>query len=80
MKAPETQKAPTDKVKKTASGAKIRLELVRSVNGTPRWMRTIVRTLALRKMRDVVVVGDNPAIRGMVAKVPHLIDLQEVKG
>ena len=58
---------------------KIQLELVRSVNGTPRWMRTIVRTLALRKMRDKAVVTDNPAIRGMVAKVPHLVSITEVK-
>lgn len=58
---------------------KVQLELVRSVIGTPRWMRTIVRTLALRKMRDKVVVTDNGAIRGMVAKVPHLVAITEVK-
>ncbi len=58
---------------------KVQLELVRSVIGTPEWMRVIVRTLALRKMRDKVVVGDNPSIRGMVAKVPHLVSLTEVK-
>jgi len=58
---------------------KVQLELVRSVIGTPQWMRTIVRTLALRKMRDKVVVGDTPSIRGMVAKVPHLVSLTEVK-
>lgn len=58
---------------------KIQLELVRSVIGTPRWMRTIVRTLALRKTRDKVVVTDTNSIRGMVAKVPHLVAITEVK-
>ena len=58
---------------------KIEVELVRSVIGTPRWMRIIVRTLALRKMRDKRVLTDNPAIRGMVAKVPHLVALRELK-
>ena len=58
---------------------KIQLELVRSVIGTPQWMRVIVRTLALRKTRDKVIVGDTGAIRGMVAKVPHLVTISEVK-
>ncbi len=62
-----------------ANTKKIQLELVRSVIGTPRWMRTIVRTLALRKMRDTAIVTDNPAIRGMVAKVPHLVAITDVK-
>lgn len=62
-----------------ATGKKVRLELVRSVIGTPRWMRTIVRTLNLRKIRQTVIVGDNGAIRGMVARVPHLVSLIEVK-
>ena len=65
---------------KTKTGKKIQVELVRSINGTPRWMRTIVRTLALRKLRDKVVLNDNPAIRGMVKKVPHLVDLKELEG
>ena len=57
---------------------KLELELVRSVIGTPRWMRTIVRTLALRKTRAKVVVNDSGAIRGMVKKVSHLVSLKEV--
>jgi large subunit ribosomal protein L30 len=59
---------------------KLELELVRSVIGTPRWMRTIVRTLALRKRHDKVIVPDNAAMRGMVKKVPHLVNLKEVEG
>lgn len=59
---------------------KIQLELVRSMNGTPRWMRTIVRTLGLRKLRDKAIHKDNGAIRGMVKKVPHLVSLStEIK-
>ncbi len=57
----------------------VKLELVRSVIGTPRWMRTIVRTLNLRRMHGQVIVGDTGAIRGMVARVPHLVSLTEVK-
>lgn len=62
-----------------ANPKQIQIELVRSVIGTPEWMRVIVRTLALRKMRDKRLVPDNGAIRGMVAKVSHLVTITEVK-
>lgn len=58
---------------------KVQLELVRSTIGTPEWMRVIVRTLALKKLRQKKVVVDNAAIRGMVNKVPHLVSLTEVE-
>ena len=68
-----------EKDKAQTSGKKIQIKLVRSVIGTPRWMRTIVRTLGLGKINSTNVVGDNGAIRGMVRKVPHLVELTEVK-
>ena len=58
---------------------KVKLKQIRSVIGTPRWMRTIVRTLNLRNVNDEVVAPDNGAIRGMVHRVPHLVSLTEVK-
>ncbi|MBI1861317.1 MAG: 50S ribosomal protein L30 [Deltaproteobacteria bacterium] len=58
---------------------KVKVELVRGLAQTPRWMRTIVRTLGLRKTRDKVIHPDNGAIRGMVRKVTHLVTLTEVK-
>ena len=59
---------------------KIQIELVRSYIGCPQWMRTIARTLALRKMHDKVVVTDNGAIRGMIKRIPHLVAVKEVEG
>jgi len=56
----------------------IEVQLVRSVIGTPRWMRTIVSTLALRKLNDKKQYKDNQSIRGMVKKVPHLVTIREV--
>lgn len=70
---------PNKKSTNELSGKKIQVKLVRSVIATPQWMRTIVRTLGLRKMNDVNVVTDTGAIRGMVRKVPHLVQLTEVK-
>lgn len=60
------------------TGKKIQVQLYRSVICTPRWMRTIVSTMGLRKMNSKKVFNDNPAIRGMVAKVPHLVKLTEL--
>ena len=59
---------------------KIEIQLTRSVIGCPQWMRTIVRTLGLRKLQDKRVLEDHGSIRGMVKKVPHLMSLTEVKG
>jgi large subunit ribosomal protein L30 len=42
-------------------------------------MRTIVRTLALRKLRDKRVMPDNGAIRGMIKKVSHLVTFKEIE-
>ena len=36
-----------------------------------------IRALGLRRLHQSVVHQDTPTIRGMVAKVQHLVDLQE---
>lgn len=59
---------------------KVELKLVRSPIGCKPWMRTVVRTLGLRKMNQRKVVSDNNAIRGMVARVPHLVSIMNVEG
>ena len=43
----------------------------------PRTERT-VRALGLHRMHDTVVKDDRPEIRGMVAKVSHLVRMEEV--
>ena len=58
---------------------KIEVQLVRSVIGTPKWMRTIVRTMGLRKLGDRVVFTDQKSIRGMVLKVQHLVVLRKIE-
>jgi len=51
----------------------IRIKLVRSMIGAPEKQRRIVRGLGLRKLNRTVERPDTPAIRGMVAKAPHLL-------
>jgi large subunit ribosomal protein L30 len=51
----------------------IKIKLVRSPICTPQKHKLVVRGLGLRKLNQVVERPDNPCIRGMIAKVPHLV-------
>ena len=57
--------------------ATIKLKLVRSPICTPEKHKMVVRGLGLRKINQVVEKPDNAGIRGMVAKVPHLVIIVE---
>jgi large subunit ribosomal protein L30 len=61
---------------KTAPGAgKLRLKYVRSVICTPVKHKRVVRGLGFTRLNQIVERPDTPAIRGMVAKVPHLVEI-----
>lgn len=55
----------------------IRIRQVRSAAGRPRRQRDVLRGLGLRHPQHVVEREDTPAIRGMVAKIPHLVEIVE---
>ncbi|WP_270182798.1 50S ribosomal protein L30 [Alkalihalobacillus sp. CinArs1] len=57
---------------------KLEITLSRSVIGRPQDQRVTVKTLGLNKMHQTVVHNDNPAIRGMVNKVSHLVTVNEI--
>jgi large subunit ribosomal protein L30 len=61
---------------KKKSGA-LRIRWVRSFIGCPRNMRQTIRGLGLRRLRQVVERPDSPAIRGMIARVHHLVEVEE---
>lgn len=56
--------------------AKIKITLIRSMNGKPESQRKVARGLGLRKINSVVTLEDTPSIRGMINKVPHLFAVQ----
>lgn len=58
--------------------AKLEVTLKRSVIGRPENQRLTVKTLGLRKIHQTVVHEDNPAIRGMINKVSHLVSVKEI--
>ncbi|WP_374720868.1 50S ribosomal protein L30 [Peribacillus tepidiphilus] len=56
---------------------KLEITLTRSLIGRPEDQRITVKTLGLRKLHQTVVHDDNPAIRGMINKVSHLVTVKE---
>ena len=61
--------------KKKVSTIKIRQK--RSAIGRPPSQHDVLRSLGLRRIRHVVEREDSPAVRGMVAKIPHLAEIVE---
>jgi len=57
--------------------ARLRITQVRSSIGTKPKQRSTLRALGLRRIRQTVEHDDRPEIRGMVARVPHLVSVEE---
>jgi large subunit ribosomal protein L30 len=58
---------------------RLRLTQIRSVIDRPKDQKATVRALGLHRMHDTVVKDDRPEIRGMIAKVSHLVRVEEVE-
>ena len=58
--------------------ATLRVTQVKSTIGTKPKQRGTMRALGLRRINHTVELPDRPEIRGMVARVPHLVDVEEV--
>jgi large subunit ribosomal protein L30 len=61
----------------TAEKKKIRLQYVRSKICTPVKHKKVVKGLGFTRLYQVVEREDTPSIRGMVAKIPHLVQILE---
>ncbi|MCA1727261.1 MAG: 50S ribosomal protein L30 [Actinobacteria bacterium] len=57
---------------------KLKVTQVRSVIDRPRPQKDTIRALGLKRIRHTVVKDDRPEIRGMIAKVRHLVAVEEV--
>jgi large subunit ribosomal protein L30 len=64
--------------KKTNSGdGMIHLKWVRSAICAPRKQKLVVKGLGFTRLNQVIERPHTNAIRGMVAKVPHLVEVVE---
>lgn len=52
-----------------------RVTLKRGLIGTTKDQQAAVRCLGLRRLNDTKVIADNPANRGQIMKVQHLVDV-----
>ena len=60
-----------------SSGGKIQLKWVRSAICTPVKHKLVVKGLGFTRLNQVIEREDSPSIRGMVAKVPHLVEIEK---
>ena len=63
--------------KKTHSGGTIQLKWVRSAICAPEKQKLVIRGLGFTRLNQVIQRPNTPAIRGMVAKVPHMVEVVE---
>ena len=61
--------------KNTKSGKTIRIKWFRSAICTPVKHKAVVKGLGFTRLNQIVVREDSPSIRGMVNKVPHLVQI-----
>lgn len=57
---------------------KLRITLKRSPIGFVKKQKITIRTLGLRKIHQTVEHNDTPQIRGMINKVNHLVEVEEL--
>jgi large subunit ribosomal protein L30 len=76
-KAKSDAKSESAKPKTAAANGVIRIQYYRSFIATPKTHKTIVRSVGLTKLNQIVERPDNPSMRGVVAKVPHLLRIVE---
>ncbi len=57
--------------------SKIYVKQIKSPIRRPQVQREILRGLGLNKMNKVSELNDTPSIRGMINKIPHLVEILE---
>ena len=63
--------------KKETTGKTIRVTLVRSPIGYKKDQKATAKALGLRRLHQTVEHNDNPALRGMIRKIIHLVQVEE---
>ncbi len=58
--------------------AKIQVKFAKSTIGRPDTQKRTIKALGFRKLQQVKVFEDTPAVRGMINKVSHLLEVVEL--
>ena len=59
--------------------AQLKITWKKSFIGRPEKQRRIIQSLGLRRLNHSVIHSDSPTIRGMVSKVVHLLEVEQVE-
>jgi len=59
--------------------SKLKITLKRSPIGHNETQKRTVRALGLRRLNQTVLQPDNPSIRGMIARIPHLLQVEVIQ-
>ena len=64
--------------KQTAKTARVRVTLKKSGTGYPVRQKATLKALGFHYLHEVVEHEDTPALRGMLTKVSHLVEIETV--
>ena len=70
-------RAGADKKKDSSGAPKIKIQFYRSVIHASSRQKVMVRSLGFTKLNQILERPDTPAMRGAVAKAPHLLRIIE---
>ncbi|MGC9363497.1 MAG: 50S ribosomal protein L30 [Fidelibacterota bacterium] len=59
--------------------AKLKITQIKSAIDYHRKTRRTLEALGIKRMHHTVVQPDNPAIRGMIKSIEHLLNVEEIK-
>ena len=57
---------------------KLKITLIKSMNGRPETQRRTIYGMGLRKLNQSVLLENTPSIKGMIKKVSHLVKAEEI--
>jgi len=61
------------------SGKLLKVTLIKSPIGYNKKQKDTVKSLGLNRMGRSILIGDAPQVRGMINKVSHLVEVEEVE-
>jgi large subunit ribosomal protein L30 len=59
------------------TGATLNIQYFKSGIGAPEKHKLVLKSLGFKRLNQVVTRVDTPAVRGMVAQIPHLVRIIE---
>lgn len=65
------------KKKENKENGKIKIQYYKSMIGYSKKQKAIIRGLGITKLNQIVERPDNPSMRGIIAKIPHMLRIVE---